>query len=76
MTWNEILSKSSDYLEGKKVPDARVASELLAARLLHCGRGLLAGELGKEASEKCVEAMRRGMARLVKGEPIQYVLGE
>ena len=76
MTWNEILSKSSDYLEGKKVPDARVASELLAARLLHCGRGLLAGELDKEASEKCVEAMRRGMARLVKGEPVQYVLGE
>ena len=76
MTWNEILSKSSDYLEGRKVPDARVASELLAARLLRLGRGMLAGELGKEVPEKCVEAMRRGMARLVKGEPIQYVLGE
>ena len=76
MVWKEIIAKSSEYLEGKKVPDARVASELLAARLLHCGRGLLAGELGKEASEKCVEAMRRGMARLIKGEPIQYVLGE
>ena len=76
MVWKEIISKSSEYLEGKKVPDARVASELLAARLLHLGRGLLAGELGKEVPEKCVEAMRRGMARLVKGEPIQYVLGE
>ena len=76
MTWSEILSKSSDYLEGKRVPDARVASELLAARLLHVGRGLLAGEMAKEVPEKCVEAMRRGMARLVKGEPIQYVLGE
>ena len=76
MVWKEIISKSSEYLETKGVPDARVASELLAARLLHCGRGLLAGELGREASEKCVEAMRRGMARLIKGEPIQYVLGE
>ena len=76
MTWKEILSKSSEYLEAKGVPDARVASELLAARLLHLGRGLLAGEMGKEAPEKCVEAMRRGMARLVRGEPIQYVLGE
>lgn len=75
MIWKEIISKSSDYLEGKSVPDARVASELLAARLLHLGRGMLAGELEKIASEKCVEAMRRGMARLVKGEPIQYVLG-
>ena len=76
MVWKEILAKSSEYLEGKEVPDARVASELLAARLLHTGRGLLAGEMAKEVPEKCVEAMRRGMARLVKGEPIQYVLGE
>lgn len=76
MVWKEIISKSSEYLEGKGVPDARVASELLAARLLRLGRGMLAGELEKEVPEKCVEAMRRGMARLVKGEPIQYVLGE
>ena len=76
MIWREILEKADAYLMGKGVSDARVASELLAARLLHLGRGMLAGEMGKEASEKCVEAMRRGMARLVKGEPIQYVLGE
>lgn len=76
MVWKAIISKSSEYLEGKGVPDARVASELLAARLLRLGRGMLAGELEKEVPEKCVEAMRRGMARLVKGEPIQYVLGE
>ena len=76
MVWKEIVSKSSDYLETKGVPDARVASELLAARLLRLGRGMLAGEMEKEVPEKCVEAMRRGMARLVKGEPIQYVLGE
>ena len=48
MVWKEILSKSAEYLEGKKVPDARMASELLAARLLHVGRGLLAGEMAKE----------------------------
>ena len=76
MTWQEIISKATGFLDSKKVPDARVASELLAARLLRTGRGLLAGEMDKEVSEKCVEAMRRGMARLVKGEPVQYVLGE
>ena len=76
MIWREILEKADAYLTGKGVPEARVASELLAARLLHLGRGLLAGEMGKEVPEKCVEAMRRGMARLVKGEPVQYVLGE
>lgn len=76
MVWGEVIAKSSDFLRGKKVPDARVASELLAARLLHLGRGMLAGEMTKDVPEKYLEAMRRGMARLVKGEPLQYVLGE
>ena len=76
MTWKDVISKSSDYLEGKGVPEARVASELLAARLLRVGRGLLVGAMEKETPEKCLEAMRRGMTRLVRGEPIQYVLGE
>ena len=76
MVWKEVLDKTDTYLRGKGVPDARVASELLAARLLRLGRGMLAGEMEKEVPEKCVEAMRRGMARLVKGEPVQYVLGE
>ena len=76
MVWGEVISKSSDFRGRKKVPDARVASELLAARLLHLGRGMLAGEMTKDVPEKYLEAMRRGMARLVKGEPIQYVLGE
>ena len=76
MIWREIIAKADVYLTGKGVPDARVASELLAARLLRLGRGMLAGQLERDVSEKCVEAMRRGMTRLVKGEPIQYVLGE
>lgn len=46
------------------------------ARLLKTGRGFLASALGREVSERQLEAMRRGLARLVKGEPIQYVLGE
>ena len=76
MTWREILSKASTFLDSKGVPDAHVAAELLVARLMNCGRGLLAGVLEKEASDRHVEAMRRGMARLAKGEPLQYVLGE
>ena len=76
MTWNEILAKTDAFLAGKGVPDARLAAELLAARLLRVGRGFLAPRLMEEVPEKYLEAMRRGMARLVKGEPIQYVLGE
>jgi len=46
------------------------------ARLLKTGRGSLAPAFGQEVSERHLGAMRRGLARLVKGEPIQYVLGE
>ena len=76
MNWQEVISKTETYLSAKKVPDARVAGELLAARLLRLGRGELASALSSEASGRHLEAMRRGMARLVQGEPVQYVLGE
>lgn len=75
-TWGEILALSGEYLAGKGVPDAAIAAELLMARLLKCGRGFLSPYRDKEPSERYLEAMRRGMARLVKGEPLQYVLGE
>lgn len=76
MTWTTCLSKTAAYLAAKNVPDPEVAAELLAARLLKIGRGFLSSHLEKEVSEPYLEAMRRGMARLVKGEPLQYVLGE
>ncbi len=76
MIWKEVILKSAEYLEAKGVPEASVASESLAARLLFLGRGFLASAYEKEVSEKYREAMRRGLARLVKGEPLQYVIGE
>lgn len=76
MTWTICLSKASAFLDAKGVPDAHVAAELLMARLLKTGRGFLASALGREVSDRQLEAMRRGLARLVRGEPIQYVLGE
>ena len=76
MTWRETIAKAGAYLQAKAVPDAQVAAELLAARLLKTGRGTLAAHLDKEVPEKWLEAMRRGMARLAGGEPVQYVIGE
>jgi release factor glutamine methyltransferase len=76
MLWRETIGKAAAFLCAKGVPDAQVAAELLAARLLKCGRGLLASSLDREATEPHLEAMRRGMRRLVAGEPLQYVLGE
>lgn len=76
MTWCDTIAKAGEYLKAKSVPDAQVAAELLAARLLKTGRGTLAAYLGKDVHEKCLEAMRRGIKRLANGEPVQYVLGE
>ena len=76
MNWREAIAKTDAYLESKNVPDARVASELMAARLLRSSRGFLNSFYDKEVPEKFLEAMRRAMRRLVAGEPLQYVLGE
>jgi release factor glutamine methyltransferase len=76
MNWAEAIAKTGAYLESKGVPDARVASELMAARLLKSSRGFLNSFYEKEIPEKFLEAMRRAMRRLVAGEPLQYVLGE
>lgn len=76
MTWTICLSKTAAYLAARNVPDPEVCAELLAARLLKVGRGFLSSKLELEVPEKYLEAMRRAMARLVKGEPLQYVLGE
>lgn len=74
--WREIIGLTAGYLNRQGVPDPQIAAELLAARLLRCGRGFLASHLETVVAEPHLEAMRRGMARLAKGEPIQYVLGE
>lgn len=76
MNWREAIDKTGAYLEAKAVPDARVASELMAARLLKSTRGFLNSFYDREVDEKYIEAMRRAMRRLVAGEPLQYVLGE
>ncbi len=75
-TWRDAIALSARYLAEKGVEDAQTASELLAARLLRCCRGTLAGRLAEAPRPAHVEAMRRGIARLAKNEPVQYVLGE
>ena len=76
MDWRDVIAKSESYLAAKNVPDPRVTGELLVARLLGVGRGDLVASLSSEPSQRQLDAMRRGMSRLVRGEPVQYVLGE
>ena len=64
------------FLSRKGVPDARVACELLAARLCKCGKGELHRFLETVPETRIVDALRRGLQRVAGGEPVQYVLGQ
>ena len=76
MFWREIISRSGKFLKAKGIDDGEAGAEILAARLLRCGRGELAARLDTETPQRFVDAMRRGVMRLANGEPVQYVIGE
>lgn len=71
-----VLDAAAGYLTGKVPDNPRLAAELLAGRLLNCKRLDLYLRHEAEFSEKQLAAMRRGVARVAAGEPVQYVLGE
>ncbi len=76
MKLGAVLQSSADFLEKRKVESPRMAAELLAARLLRCKRLDLSAKLESTLPEKLVDAMRRGVARVGKGEPVQHVIGQ
>ena len=73
---SELIALGDAYLARQKIPDSRVAAELLAARLFKCGRLELYRHLDAAPEERVVDALRRGLQRVAKGEPVQYVLGQ
>ncbi len=72
----DILSAGAAWLESRKVEDARLQCEWLAAALLSSSRTELELAAGREAPDEFVEGMRDGVKRLARGEPVQYVVGE
>ncbi len=72
----ELIALGDAFLARQKIPDSRVACELLAARLFKCGRLDLFRLLETVPGERVVDALRRGLQRVAKGEPVQYVLGQ
>jgi release factor glutamine methyltransferase len=72
----ELIALGDAYLVKQGVPEARVACELLAARLFKCGRLDLYRHADAVPEERIVDALRRGLQRVAKGEPVQYVLGQ
>ena len=72
----ELIALGDAFLAKQGVADARVAAELLAARLYKCGRLELYRCLDAVPEERIVDALRRGLQRVARGEPVQYVLGQ
>jgi len=72
----ELIALGDTYLVKLKVPESRVVCELLAARLFKCGRLELYRHLDTVPEPRLVDALRRGLQRVAKGEPVQYVLGQ
>lgn len=72
----ELLTAGAEWLERRGVDEARLACELLAARLLRLPRLCLPMESRRLLASSQVEALRRGLRRLGRGEPLQYVLAE
>jgi len=75
-TLRELIALGDAFLARSKVSDSRVVSELLAARLFRCGRLELYRHSETVPEGRIVDALRRGLQRVAKGEPVQYVLGQ
>ena len=73
---SELIALGDAFLARSKISDPRVVSELLAARLFKCGRLDLYRYADAVPDARIVDALRRGLQRVAKGEPAQYVLGQ
>ncbi len=71
-----ILDASADFLARRGVESPRLAAEHLAARLLKCRRLDVQARRDLAMPPALVDAMRRGVARVGTGEPLQHVLGQ
>ena len=73
---SELIALGDTFLAKQAIPDSRVVCELLAARLFKCGRLELYRHADTVPDARIVDALRRGLTRVAKGEPVQYVLGQ
>lgn len=76
MTVNEVLRRSTDYLQGKGVPSPRVDAEHLLASALGLSRLELYTQFDRPLSESELAAVRSLLERRGRREPLAYVLGE
>jgi len=72
----DLLRDADQYLQRHGVDEARTVAELLVARVCKLPRLNLHAVMDHALPARAVEAVQRGLARVAKHEPVQYVLGE
>ena len=75
MIVQEIAQQSTDYLEKKKIPSARRVIEEMLCSVLSLTRMELYLDFERPLNPDEIDSCRRILARVAKGEPIQYVIG-
>ena len=77
MTWKDELTRAEQTLAEAGVEDARANAEYLAAHVLSLkSRTKLRAKLDREISDSQAVTFHQLIARRVKREPLQYILGE
>ncbi len=76
LTLLEILNRSTEFLEKKGVPNARLDAEVLLASALSLKRLDLYLQFERPVAEAELERIRPLIKRRSQREPVQYILGE
>ena len=71
----EIIALSTQYLQERGLTRARRLVEELLSHVLQCKRLDLYLQFDRPVEEKELGQMRTHLARIAKGEPIEYVIG-
>lgn len=72
----EVLNSSTSALKGNGIEDARLNVELMLCHIFSCDRVKLYLEFEKPLSAGELDIIRNMLRRRLKGEPLQYILGE
>lgn len=72
----DIINWGTNYLDSKKIEDARINIELILSNVLNSTKLNLYLNFEKPLSTKELEQIKFLIQKRVKKEPIQYVLGE
>jgi release factor glutamine methyltransferase len=75
-TLGQVLKLSCEYIQSKNISQGRLEVELLIAHLLGLKRLDLYLKFDQPLDDHELEAIRKGLSRLARGEPLAYIEGE